>query len=110
LNEATQGIDKAIITHRSNLDYIVDNDTNLFDTERIVLKQRLLIHLTKLYSRKKDEGAMYYLDILKKTPLNYNNVLLIENELLKENGGDFAYLLKNNDLSDYLVFWKINKI
>ncbi|HBA45298.1 TPA: hypothetical protein DEG21_06070 [Patescibacteria group bacterium] len=106
LKEATGDINKAIFNHTNNLKYFIDTDTNLFDNEKVVTKQRTMIHLVRLYSKKQEKNnSIYYLNELLKSPLNYQNLAILEQEINKT-GSDFSYVLKNSDLSDYLNLWK----
>lgn len=108
LKESVWDIEGALNTHINNLNFFIDNDSNLYDSERLDLKQRLLVNIIRLYSLKKDDKALYYLKKLKEININYNNLILIEKELIKKDGWDFNYILTNSDLSDYISFWNIN--
>lgn len=106
LKEASGDTNKAIFNHTNNLKYFIDSDTNLFDNEKVVAKQRTMIHLVRLHSKKQEKNnSIYYLGELLKSPINYQNLAILEQEIIKK-WSDFSYVLKNADLSDYLGYWK----
>ncbi len=111
VNEVLDDIDWAISTHLNNYNNIVDKDTNLFDNQKIQLKQKLLIILSRLYSKKWDkDNSLKYLNILKNNIINYYNLKIIENQLIQTDWWDFKLLLENSSLKNYLSLWKTSKI
>lgn len=103
IKEYEEDYDGALSSYLNALKNFVDKDSNLFENEKEVIKQRLYINISRLYSLKENKNnSLYYLEKFKDSNKNIKNILYLTEKI---NNWDFDYIINNSDLSDYIDIW-----